>query len=253
MSGQIWLWVLVVIIVLAAVAVLLVRRRSTGGVPTGSPDSGEAPTGGGGAGDFPTPEPAAATPARTEPAESPVQASAPVVEEPADTSAHDPEPAGTNGNAPEPPGATGDAPEPTDTGGSDLEVVSATDSDPQPADTTANDTDRRARAVDSALAVLDAGLIGRTGPNRTAGTAADAVSSVVAEARKGPHPGSALPDPDGYAPSPEFTIKANNGSQRFHDPDSPYYVRTRADLWFRTAEDAERAGYRPWNGRSTTT
>ncbi|MHA6792617.1 sunset domain-containing protein [Pseudonocardia bannensis] len=132
------------------------------------------------------------------------------------------------------------------------EPADATPDDQEPA-TTPAELPWRAPAVDSALAALDTGRIGRTGPNRIAGAAADAVSSVVAEARKGPHPGSALPNPDGYSPSPEFAIKANDGSKRFHDPDSPYYVRTRADLWFRTADDAERAGYSPWNARRTVT
>jgi hypothetical protein len=60
----------------------------------------------------------------------------------------------------------------------------------------------------------------------------------------GPHPGSVLPAADGAAPSAEYTIKANSGSKRFYPPESPYYVRTRADLWFRSAADAEQAGFR---------
>lgn len=63
----------------------------------------------------------------------------------------------------------------------------------------------------------------------------------------GPYgPGSAAPLPDGSAPSPEFTIKANATSKLFHPPSSPYFRRTKPAAWFRTAEDAERAGFTEW-------
>ena len=32
----------------------------------------------------------------------------------------------------------------------------------------------------------------------------------------------------------------------FHRPDSPYYARTRAEVWFRTATDARAAGFTEW-------
>ena len=59
----------------------------------------------------------------------------------------------------------------------------------------------------------------------------------------GPYPGSALPVEDGSAPSPEFTVKGNADSMLFHTTDSPYYTRTTAEAWFRTAADAEAAGF----------
>ncbi|WP_246245145.1 sunset domain-containing protein [Pseudonocardia bannensis] len=71
------------------------------------------------------------------------------------------------------------------------------------------------------------------------GTAAD-----VQESSYGP--GSALPLPDGSAPSPEYTIKGNGNSKLFHAPTSPYFGRTKAEVWFRTAEDARRAGFTEW-------
>jgi hypothetical protein len=55
--------------------------------------------------------------------------------------------------------------------------------------------------------------------------------------------------PDGSAPTPEYTIKAKAGAELFHGPDSPYYGRTRADFWFRTAADARAAGYTEWTPR----
>ena len=62
----------------------------------------------------------------------------------------------------------------------------------------------------------------------------------------GPYPGSAVPGPDGAAPGPEFTIKGNPDSMLFHTPDSPYYGRTKADVWFSKPEDAEAAGFTNW-------
>lgn len=63
----------------------------------------------------------------------------------------------------------------------------------------------------------------------------------------GPYgPGSAAPLPDGSAPSPDFTIKGNATSMLFHPPSSPYFGRTKPAAWFRTAEDAERAGFTEW-------
>jgi len=48
-----------------------------------------------------------------------------------------------------------------------------------------------------------------------------------------PHQGP----PDG------FTIKGKAQSMLFHTPDSPYYGRTKPEVWFRTEADAERAGF----------
>ena len=103
------------------------------------------------------------------------------------------------------------------------------------------------RPADSALAALDSGLIGHV---TSFGAAAAAVSAVVT--RPGPHAGSALPTAGGSAPSDEYSIKANEGSRKYHSPDSPYYVRTRGDLWFRTAADAEKAGFMAWDAGRTT-
>lgn len=65
------------------------------------------------------------------------------------------------------------------------------------------------------------------------------------EVAPGPHPGSALPLPDGGAPSDEFTVKGI--ADRFHTTESPHYPRVRAQLWFRNPADAERAGLNRWD------
>lgn len=69
-----------------------------------------------------------------------------------------------------------------------------------------------------------------------------------------PHgPGSAEPQPDGSAPGPGYTIKGNAGSMLFHPPSSPYYARTKAEVWFRTAEDAIAAGFTAYAPRRKPT
>ncbi|MCY7343866.1 MAG: hypothetical protein LH603_19050, partial [Pseudonocardia sp.] len=65
----------------------------------------------------------------------------------------------------------------------------------------------------------------------------------------GPWPGSALPAPDGSAPTEAFTIKGNAGSMLYHTPASPYYSRIRAEAWFSSTEDAEAAGFIAWKRR----
>jgi hypothetical protein len=44
-------------------------------------------------------------------------------------------------------------------------------------------------------------------------------------------------------PPDGFTIKGNAQSMLFHTPESPYYGRTKAEVWFRAEADAERAGF----------
>ena len=54
--------------------------------------------------------------------------------------------------------------------------------------------------------------------------------------------GSAAPLADGSAPE-GFDIKGNQGSKKFHTPDSPWYGRTKAEVWFATEEAAKAAGF----------
>jgi small subunit ribosomal protein S2 len=64
--------------------------------------------------------------------------------------------------------------------------------------------------------------------------------SAVAEGEFGPD--SAAPLEDGSAPE-GFEIKGNKNSMKFHAPSSPWYARTNAEVWFRSAEAAEAAGF----------
>ena len=47
----------------------------------------------------------------------------------------------------------------------------------------------------------------------------------------------------GVEPPPGFTIKGNERSMKFHTPDSNSYDRTIAQVWFDSAEAAQRAGF----------
>jgi small subunit ribosomal protein S2 len=68
----------------------------------------------------------------------------------------------------------------------------------------------------------------------------DAAAADVAEGEFGPD--SAAPLESGNAPA-GFEIKGNKTSMKFHAPSSPWYDRTNAEVWFRTAEAAEKAGF----------
>ena len=62
-------------------------------------------------------------------------------------------------------------------------------------------------------------------------------------------PGSAQPLPDGSTPSPAFTIKADASSMLFHTPESPYHVRTQAEVWFDPEASAPGRRLRPLGRR----
>jgi hypothetical protein len=79
----------------------------------------------------------------------------------------------------------------------------------------------------------------------TADTAPDAPTGVPA-GRYGEGSADAVPH---QGPPDGFTIKGNAQSMLFHTPDSPYYGRTKPEVWFRTEEDAERAGFTKYTRR----
>ena len=47
----------------------------------------------------------------------------------------------------------------------------------------------------------------------------------------------------GDNPPAGFDIKGNADSGKFHTPESPWYGRTKAEVWFNSVEDAEAAGF----------
>jgi len=73
--------------------------------------------------------------------------------------------------------------------------------------------------------------------------AAEEPAATEAEAAEGSYgPDSAEPLSDGGAPE-GFEVKGNKDSMRYHTPESPWYGQTKAEVYFRTAEAAEAAGF----------
>ncbi|WP_425553344.1 hypothetical protein [Kribbella hippodromi] len=72
------------------------------------------------------------------------------------------------------------------------------------------------------------------------------VPAAVPPGRYGEGSADAVPH---QGPPDGFTIKGNAQSMLFHTPDSPYYGRTKPEVWFRTEADAERAGFTKYTRR----
>jgi hypothetical protein len=74
------------------------------------------------------------------------------------------------------------------------------------------------------------------------------VTPATTSVEEGPFgPGSAKPNADGSAPGDDYTVKGKRSSKLFHTAESPYFGRTKADVWFKTPADAESAGFAAWN------
>jgi hypothetical protein len=58
-------------------------------------------------------------------------------------------------------------------------------------------------------------------------------------------PGSAMPRPGGGRPGDGFEVKASVTAWRYCTEESAQFPKMVAEVWFRTAEDAERVGFRP--------
>jgi hypothetical protein len=58
-------------------------------------------------------------------------------------------------------------------------------------------------------------------------------------------PGSAMPRPGGGRPGDGFEVKASVTALRYCTEESAQFPKMVAEVWFRTAEDAERVGFRP--------
>jgi hypothetical protein len=85
-------------------------------------------------------------------------------------------------------------------------------------------------------------------PRARAVPTATAVAFVAADARPdvpaGPDvPGALRALADGSSPDADYTVKGKVATKVFHTPGGAYYTRTRADVWFRTADDARAAGF----------
>lgn len=58
-------------------------------------------------------------------------------------------------------------------------------------------------------------------------------------------PGSAMPRPGGGRPADDFAVKASVTALRYCTEDSAQFPKMVAEVWFRSAADAERVGFRP--------
>jgi hypothetical protein len=56
-------------------------------------------------------------------------------------------------------------------------------------------------------------------------------------------PGSVRARSDGSSPEPAYVVKGKIATKVFYTPGGAYYTRTRADIWFRTVDDARAAGF----------
>jgi hypothetical protein len=56
-------------------------------------------------------------------------------------------------------------------------------------------------------------------------------------------PGAAPSLPGGSAPSEGYRVKGLLAGKRYYPEGSPYFARTTAQVWFRSEEDAEQAGF----------
>ena len=54
--------------------------------------------------------------------------------------------------------------------------------------------------------------------------------------------GAVAANEDGSAPE-GYTVKGNADSGKYHEPDGQWYDQTIAEFWFKSAEDAEKAGF----------
>lgn len=109
----------------------------------------------------------------------------------------------------------------------------------------------RGGAAGLGLAELSEVHVTDTIPMQASRTTVAAIESetVVREEVSGPFPGAVRAKKNGQSPDRGYRVKGNTRSKRYHTMQSPYYERTKATVWFRSAADAERAGFAAWNSK----
>ncbi|GAA2482419.1 50S ribosomal protein L17 [Terrabacter carboxydivorans] len=73
--------------------------------------------------------------------------------------------------------------------------------------------------------------------------AEDAEKADAAEAAAELPKGAVAANEDGSSPEDGYTVKGNADSGKYHEPDGQWYDQTIAEFWFKSAEDAEAAGF----------
>ncbi|GGF38859.1 hypothetical protein GCM10011519_10590 [Marmoricola endophyticus] len=120
----------------------------------------------------------------------------------------------------------------------------AADADQTPAAEATGASAETADSVAAAQAVTDAPA---PAPEAAAAVeeavAAPTPAAPAAGAEEVPYAGAVAANEDGSSPESGYEVKGNAGSMKFHAPSSPWYDRTKAEYWFKTAEEAEAAGF----------
>ena len=70
----------------------------------------------------------------------------------------------------------------------------------------------------------------------------ETTESTEASAKEVPA-GAIAANEDGSSPDPEYTVKGNADSGKYHEADGQWYDQTHAEFWFKSAADAEAAGF----------
>ena len=96
-----------------------------------------------------------------------------------------------------------------------------------------------AKADEPVAADTDSGAASADGVS----TEADAGAEADAAASTAELPEGAAAALEGGAAPEGYTIKGNKDSMKYHEPDGQWYDQTVAEVWFKTAEAAEAAGF----------
>ena len=84
-------------------------------------------------------------------------------------------------------------------------------------------------------------------PTEEAESAPEASQEATEQAEDAPYgPGSAAPAEDGSGPE-GWLVKGNAKSMLYHTEESPYFGRTKADVWFQDEAAASAAGFERWD------
>jgi large subunit ribosomal protein L17 len=73
--------------------------------------------------------------------------------------------------------------------------------------------------------------------------AEDAEKAEATEAAVELPKGAVAANEDGSSPEDGYTVKGNADSGKYHEADGQWYDQTIAEFWFKSAEDAEAAGF----------
>ncbi len=90
-------------------------------------------------------------------------------------------------------------------------------------------------AVETKAAEDEAAVEEAAAPTEAAETETESVREVPE--------GAVAANEDGSSPDEAYTVKGNADSGKFHEADGQWYEQTVAEFWFKSAADAEKAGF----------